>query len=324
VLSAWRGWRPLASDPHAAPGAPVSRDHVVSHDPATGVTFCAGGKWTTWREMAEDLVDEVVARRGLAAGPCATRALGLRGRDGFEITLPVMLTQKYGLTAEAGEHLARTYGGKAWEVLELARSTGKRYPRTGVPLAEGYPYLEAEVRYACREHAVTVEDVLSRRTRLAFLNSVAAADCLDRVADIMAEELGWSAEETERQRAHARLYVHAYGGPAPDKSNAAIRAATEHDLRSIFDEIDSDGSGTISTEEVRRAAELLGFPVEGEAWVGKAFDAMDADHDGTVDFEEFAAWWNLEVDEGSNVGPSARLRNKMGRNIRRVSGSVLG
>ena len=118
--------------------------------------------------------------------------------------------------------------------------------------------------------------------------------------------------------------VSRYGGPAPDKRDASIRAATGHDLRSIFDEIDADGSGTISTEEVRRAAELLGFPVEGEAWVGKAFDAMDADHDGTVDFEEFAAWWNLEVDEGSNVGPSARLRNKMGRNIRRVSGSVLG
>ncbi|GMI22701.1 hypothetical protein TeGR_g3238, partial [Tetraparma gracilis] len=53
VTSAWRGWRPLAMDPHAEPGAPASRDHVISENPESGVIFIAGGKWTTWREMAE-------------------------------------------------------------------------------------------------------------------------------------------------------------------------------------------------------------------------------------------------------------------------------
>ena len=70
--------------------------------------------------------------------------------------------------------------------------------------AEGYPYVEAEVRYACREHAVTVEDILSRRTRLAFLNAEAARDAVERVAEIMTEELGWSEEERARQLAHAQ------------------------------------------------------------------------------------------------------------------------
>jgi glycerol-3-phosphate dehydrogenase len=51
VLSAWQGWRPLASDPHAAPGAPISRDHIISTNPQTGITFITGGKWTTYREM---------------------------------------------------------------------------------------------------------------------------------------------------------------------------------------------------------------------------------------------------------------------------------
>ena len=53
VLSAWQGFRPLASDPNAPPGAPVSRDHVISHNPESGITFITGGKWTTYREMAE-------------------------------------------------------------------------------------------------------------------------------------------------------------------------------------------------------------------------------------------------------------------------------
>jgi glycerol-3-phosphate dehydrogenase len=55
VLSAWRGWRPLAVDPHAPPGAPASRDHIISFNPESGVLFVAGGKWTTWREMAQDV-----------------------------------------------------------------------------------------------------------------------------------------------------------------------------------------------------------------------------------------------------------------------------
>jgi glycerol-3-phosphate dehydrogenase len=55
VLSAWYGWRPLASDPNALPGAPISRDHIISTQPQTGTTFITGGKWTTYREMAEDV-----------------------------------------------------------------------------------------------------------------------------------------------------------------------------------------------------------------------------------------------------------------------------
>ena len=65
VLSAWQGFRPLASDPNAPPGAPVSRDHVISTNPKTGVTFITGGKWTTYREMAEDVVDQVVKLHNL-------------------------------------------------------------------------------------------------------------------------------------------------------------------------------------------------------------------------------------------------------------------
>ena len=59
VLSAWQGWRPLYRDPESPPGAPVSRHHAIGHDPETGVTFICGGKWSTYRAMAEELVDKV-------------------------------------------------------------------------------------------------------------------------------------------------------------------------------------------------------------------------------------------------------------------------
>ena len=64
VLSAWQGWRPLYRDPAAPPGAPVSRHHAIGTDATSGVTFICGGKWSTYRAMAEELVDKVIAHKG--------------------------------------------------------------------------------------------------------------------------------------------------------------------------------------------------------------------------------------------------------------------
>ena len=159
MLSAWRGWRPLAADPHAPPGAPVSRDHVISENPETGVIFIAGGKWTTWREMAEDVVNRVTDK------PCVTEEIKLLGGEGYSRNMPIRLTQKHSMSVEVAEHLSHTYGARAWDVCELSRPTGLTWPKFGVPLSPQYPYIEAEVVYACREYACTVEDVISRRTR---------------------------------------------------------------------------------------------------------------------------------------------------------------
>jgi glycerol-3-phosphate dehydrogenase len=320
VLSAWRGWRPLAKDPHARPGAPASRDHVISRDPRTNIVFAAGGKWTTWREMAEELVDEVCV--DFEAGPCVTSTTGLLGRAGYSSTLAVQLVQRGGVRAEVANHLAAAYGGRAWDVLSLARPTGRRYPQVGVPLAEGYPYIEAEVRYACREHAATVEDVLSRRTRLAFLNAEAARDAAPRVAALMGEELGWSAAEREKQLEHAYAYVACFGGPVADKTDASLRTATDADLREAFAQIDADASGCVSVEELRAAAEDLGFPVDAS---DGAFAAMDADGDGAVSYDEFRAWWNGASPSWGRLHRHFRLdpggKNRTQRNS---SGTFLG
>ena len=262
---------------------------MISRDPQTGVVFAAGGKWTTWREMAEELVDEVVNGVDVNAEPCTTTSIGLLGRDGWEPTLSVQLVQHGGVRSEVANHLAQAYGGRAWDVLALARPTGKRYPRFGIPLAEGYPYVEAEVRYACREHAVTIEDILSRRTRLAFLNAEAARDAVERVAEIMTEELGWTAEERAKQLAHAYDYVKCFGGPVADKTEAELRTATDADLREAFARVDADGSGYVSVDELRRAAAFLGFPVDAS---DAEFGKMDTNGDGKASFEEFAQWWN--------------------------------
>ncbi|KAJ8605389.1 hypothetical protein CTAYLR_002408 [Chrysophaeum taylorii] len=179
VRSAWRGWRPLAHDPHNQNGGGSfqSRDHVVAEDPDTGAIFVAGGKWTTYREMAQDVVDR------LSSTPCTTLTKKLVGGDGFpghrELADQLSVDDP-----DVAAHLAATYGTRASEVLDSG-SHARLHP--------DFPYIEAEVRYACdSELARTVYDVLSLRTRLAFLDSDAAILVAPRVADLVADALGWS------------------------------------------------------------------------------------------------------------------------------------
>ena len=123
--------------------------------------------------------------------------------------LAIKLIQKYGMPSEVAEHLAETYGGQAWVVCESSHSPDLGF---GAPIALGYPYIEEEVIYACREYACTIEDILSRRTRLAFLNKDAALRAVPKVAEIMANELGWDKDVTEKQITAAKRYVESYSG----------------------------------------------------------------------------------------------------------------
>lgn len=292
VLSAWRGWRPLAMDPNAAPDAPASRDHVISVNQETGVTFVAGGKWTTWREMAQEVVDGIVGEDG---PKCVTLERSLHGREGYSNSLPIKLIQKHGIAEETANHLSNTYGGRSWEVCEIHNPTFKRWPRYGVPLVVGYPYTEAEVVYACREYACTIEDVLSRRTRLAFLNREAAEAALPKVADIMAQELGWSRAVKKRQIEAATKYLESYGGRIPNKQGATLRSATYVDIAEVFRTLDTDGSGYLDRQEVSDAAKTLGFPLT-EKELDAAYKSMDKDRNGRVSLEEFEMWWNNDKD----------------------------
>lgn len=95
VLSAWSGIRPLASDPNASDTASISRDHVITTD-ASGLVTVSGGKWTTYRKMAEEAVDEALAGGAIeGAGPSATEALPLVGTPGWSRAYHAKIAQNY-------------------------------------------------------------------------------------------------------------------------------------------------------------------------------------------------------------------------------------
>ena len=210
VMAAWSGLRPLiAAPPRRVAGgrrqrrdtAALTRDHYLSVS-RSGLITVAGGKWTTYRVMAVHAVNRAVEAGGLAPRRASqTRSTPLLGAAGYRPDA-AGLQRRYRLPADVAGHLDRAFGDRAHVVAQLA---GAGF---GSRLAPRHPYLEAEVVYAARhEAACTVDDVLARRTRLAFVDCRAALACVPRVAELLAAELGWSDGERRRHAdaAGARL-----------------------------------------------------------------------------------------------------------------------
>ncbi|KAK9451537.1 FAD dependent oxidoreductase-domain-containing protein [Limtongia smithiae] len=215
VLAAWTGIRPLVRDPAAKSTESLVRNHLVTVS-ESGLVTVAGGKWTTYREMAQDTVDACVTKFGLTPkAPCSTKTLLLNGAHGYRSTLHVHLIQAYGIETDIAKHLAANYGDRAYDVLELCSKPAGRWPVTGLKLAENYPYVDGEIKYAVRnEYARTAIDVLARRTRLAFLNYKAALESLPMVIDVMGDELAWDKARKEKEWTSTVKYLHSMGLPA--------------------------------------------------------------------------------------------------------------
>jgi len=207
VLSTWAGVRPLVYEE----GTPsdVGRDYDIQVGPEGFVTI-AGGKLTTYRAMAEDLVNTVVrqeARRlGGARPPCRTASTTLPGGDldrfeRYRQAAAAALEESWGLSRQAALHLPDTYGTEYLKVLAYARHS----PDLLQPLAPDVPVLAAEAIYAVEEEmALTLEDFMARRTELMLFEPQHGLEAAGRAADLMGEALGWDRhqrnEEMERYR----------------------------------------------------------------------------------------------------------------------------
>ncbi|KAG6336876.1 hypothetical protein ID866_2202 [Astraeus odoratus] len=217
VLSAWSGLRPLIAAGGGEGGTEgLVRNHLVRVE-ESGLVTIAGGKWTTYRAMAEETVDTAVKVFGLqdkVNGPCRTEELRLVGSDGWSPTMFIGLVQRFGLETDVATQLSDNYGDRAWTVCTLAEPTGEQWPLRGVRLSPNYPYIEAEVLYATRhEYACTAVDVLARRTRLAFVNAQAALAALPRVIEIMSEELAWNRDRQRKEFERGVNYLQSMGLP---------------------------------------------------------------------------------------------------------------
>jgi glycerol-3-phosphate dehydrogenase len=222
VLAVYAGLRPLVAAPPAESGAEkpttkLSREHVVD-TPLPGLTSIAGGKFTTYRLMARDVVDAAVAGLPGPVPPSVTGQLPLLGADGLPAVLASAgrLAADYDVPPEVAGHLITRYGSLATEVLDLISAD----QTLGRPLLDGYPYLRAEVAYAVtHEGALHAEDVLGRRVRLLIESVDASLAAAPEVVAIMAGLLGWNrrrrAAELRRYQDFAAASAATLRAPAP-------------------------------------------------------------------------------------------------------------
>ena len=195
ILSVFAGIRPLVRSGDHGNTAALSRDHTIRIENSGMVTIC-GGKWTTYRRMAEDCVNQAATLARLPERPCVTGHLNIHGFH--------PASGKFG-------HLWM-YGSDAPLVRQLEESD----PAWAEPLDGALPYTGAEVIWAVRhEMARTLEDVLARRTRALFLNAQAAIRMAERVVELMRLELDrdkeWEAEQLRRFHRTAQNYLVARG-----------------------------------------------------------------------------------------------------------------
>ncbi|KAE8581153.1 hypothetical protein XENTR_v10024683 [Xenopus tropicalis] len=291
VLAAWSGIRPLVTNPNSKDTQSISRNHVVDVG-ESGLVTIAGGKWTTYRSMAEDTLDAAIKAHNLKAGPCRTVGLFLEGGKDWSPTLYIRLVQDYGLESEVAQHLAATYGDQAFEVAKLAKVTGKRWPIVGKRLVSEFPYIEAEIKYALREYACTAVDVISRRTRLGFLNVQAAEEALPRIVDIMAKELNWKEQKKKEELEAAKNFLYYEMGyksrseQLTDRSEINLSPSDVDRYTKRFHKFDKDKKGFITILDVQRVLENVNVQMDANN-LHEILNEVDLNKNGQVELNEF-------------------------------------
>ncbi|XP_026114837.1 glycerol-3-phosphate dehydrogenase, mitochondrial-like isoform X2 [Carassius auratus] len=291
VLAAWSGIRPLVTDPNSKDTQSICRNHIVNISDS-GLITIAGGKWTTYRSMAEETLDAAIKAHNLSGGPSRTVGLMLDGGKDWTPTLYIRLVQDYGLENEVAQHLAATYGGRAFEVAKMAQVTGKRWPIVGKRLVSEFPYIESEVQYAVKEYACTAIDVIARRTRLGFLNVQAADEALPLIVEIMGKELQWTEQKKKEELEAAKNFLHlemGYKACSEQLSKTTEISLTASEIaryKKRFYKFDKESKGFITTVDVQQVLEKLSIHIDENA-LHEILNEVDLNKNGQVELDEF-------------------------------------
>jgi len=208
VIASWAGLRPLLRPPRDVAPSAASREHRLVES-ASGLLTIAGGKLTTYRVMARDVVDRVAARlRALDGRPRAPRVptdrLPLPGGETADLEGLVKAAMERGASERTARHLVARYGSESAAVLNLV----DRDRALGRPIVAGRPALWAEVAHAVeREMAVRLSDVLVRRLHLFYATSDQGVPAASPVGEWLAEPLGWDATRRAEEVAAYRALV---------------------------------------------------------------------------------------------------------------------
>ena len=193
IIGVYAGLRPLVANNKSVTITKLSREHTVDR-PAAGFVSIAGGKYTTYRVMGKDVVDRAVIELRKLTQESVTDKLPLVGADGYFALeqQKERIAQESGLDVKTVEHLLNRHGSLISEILEII----DEQPKLAGTLDSALPYIKAEIVYAAsHEGARSVDDVISRRTRLSFEAVNHGVHLADEIAALIAPVLGWSTKE---------------------------------------------------------------------------------------------------------------------------------
>lgn len=235
----YAGLRPLLAG-ESDETSKLSREHAVARV-APGLVAIAGGKYTTYRVMAEDAVDLAAEDVPARVASSITEKVPLVGADGYFalVNQTVQVGEQYGLHPYRVKHLLDRYGSLIHEVLGLADEA----PELLAPITDAPDYLQVEAVYAAAaEGALHLEDILARRTRISIEYPHRGVNCAEQVANLVAPVLGWDEatvdREVETYRARVEAEVHSQAQP-DDTSADALRAAAPEARAEILEPVRS-------------------------------------------------------------------------------------
>ncbi len=196
VEGVYAGLRPLLAG-ESDQTSKLSREHLVAHA-LPGLVVIAGGKWTTYRVMAKDAVDEAVQAMDGRISASVTQDIALVGGEGYKAAWNrrARMAEESGLELAQVEHLLNRYGSLTGEVLELLASR----PELAEPLPGADDYLQVEALYAAtHEGALHLDDLLARRTRISIESWDRGVSAAPVAARLMADALGWDSARVDRE-----------------------------------------------------------------------------------------------------------------------------
>lgn len=207
VIAGFAGLRPLLQANPNAGTKELVRDHEVEVDPASGLVSILGGKWTTYRLMAQDTIDTCCERLGLTDKSCITDTIKLVGAEGYSEDFWQSLVRDFGMDEAMARHLAHQYGTESTAIGRLMRE----HPEWQQRLTPALPHTGAEVVYVVRqEMAQTLKDVLARRFGLEFIDWSTTYQITETVAELMGNELGWTTVDRQEAITHYRTELEGY------------------------------------------------------------------------------------------------------------------
>ncbi|CAI4398621.1 ASN_collapsed_G0026130.mRNA.1.CDS.1 [Saccharomyces cerevisiae] len=238
VLSAWAGVRPLVRDPRTIPAdgkkGSATQGVVRSHFLFTsdnGLITIAGGKWTTYRQMAEETVDKVVEVGGFHnLKPCHTRDIKLAGAEEWTQNYVALLAQNYHLSSKMSNYLVQNYGTRSSIICEFFKESMENKLPLSLADKENnviysseennlvnfdtfrYPFTVGELKYSMQyEYCRTPLDFLLRRTRFAFLDAKEALNAVHATVKVMGDEFNWSEKKRQWELEKTVNFIKTFG-----------------------------------------------------------------------------------------------------------------